>query len=356
MRSYGLVVSRRPALVSLVLLAVCSTVFLVYFTGEVREIQKVYNVAEVDALGQVNQVAVEEKKKVPGRKEESDAARREREAANEVFRGKDIVILTGYHSETNRSDMAIKNREEYAELHGYIHHAIDLSKYESQNHPCDKILAVRETKKKFKDSKWVWWLDEDAIIMNPSVDLGQHVLNPDVLIKKIAYNEKIRNVDTNFQVADVATYLQHKTEIMHSKLGMVITQDLLSLDTNSFFIRNQNAYGDMILDLWEENIKTKDRDYMRPEQDSLVRVLVNHRRLKAGTAIVQQELINAGIRDVGTVGPNNFYRKGDFVVQFSSCRYNDMCMVVWNILAPNLVKDFGKQFSTKGEVEIVLDV
>jgi hypothetical protein len=82
------------------------------------------------------------------------------------------------------------NRMSYAEAHGnyfcklidigYAFMLLDSNKFEvsREKHPvwC-KIPAIAEALDAYPAAEWVWWLDLDAIIMTPHLDLYEYVLN-----------------------------------------------------------------------------------------------------------------------------------------------------------------------------------
>ena len=48
-----------------------------------------------------------------------------------------------------------------------------------------KIPAMSHAFQQYPSAEWVWWLDMDAIIMTPSLDLYKHVLSPSAMEEKI---------------------------------------------------------------------------------------------------------------------------------------------------------------------------
>jgi hypothetical protein len=55
--------------------------------------------------------------------------------------------------------------------------------------------------KQFPSAEWIWWLDMDAVVMNPWIDLEERLLSPDGMQarllngSKILGNERIRKVE-----------------------------------------------------------------------------------------------------------------------------------------------------------------
>lgn len=61
---------------------------------------------------------------------------------------------------------------------------LDMNKFEisQEKHPVwAKMSAIMEAFETYPSAEWVWWLDVDAIIMTPHVDLHEYLLNPETL-------------------------------------------------------------------------------------------------------------------------------------------------------------------------------
>jgi galactosyl transferase GMA12/MNN10 family len=72
--------------------------------------------------------------------------------------------------------------------------SVDLSSYviTRTTHPVwGKLPAILEAMKKYPDAEWVWWLDIDAIIMTPTIELHRHLLDPDILQTKLVEHDPI---------------------------------------------------------------------------------------------------------------------------------------------------------------------
>ena len=54
-----------------------------------------------------------------------------------------------------------------------------------------KLPAILEAFKRFPQAEWVWWLDVDAIIMTPEIEVFGHLLDPGDLQSKFLRGEPI---------------------------------------------------------------------------------------------------------------------------------------------------------------------
>src|SRR5437868_6070380 len=69
-------------------------------------------------------------------------------------------------------------------------------------HPVwSKFAAIQFAMTQFPSAEWIWWLDMDALIMTPSIDLQERLLSPDGMVNRllnktrIVANERINIVE-----------------------------------------------------------------------------------------------------------------------------------------------------------------
>jgi hypothetical protein len=86
------------------------------------------------------------------------------------------------------------NRQQYARLHGisgsspltvdYEAMVLDLNDFplaKEKHAVWGKLPSIMHAFERYPSAEWVWWLDIDALIMTPTIDLYDHLLNPEVL-------------------------------------------------------------------------------------------------------------------------------------------------------------------------------
>jgi hypothetical protein len=81
---------------------------------------------------------------------------------------------------------------------GYSLNLVDMKDFQFSNtsHPVwAKMPAISATLDKFPLAEWVWWLDADAIIMTPHIDLYEYLLSPAALKNNLIHDEAIRMND-----------------------------------------------------------------------------------------------------------------------------------------------------------------
>jgi len=84
---------------------------------------------------------------------------------------------------------------------GYDLMTVDLASYliTHKTHPVwGKLPAIMEAFKKYPTTEWIWWLDIDAVIMSPEVDLYEHLLAPSVLSRTLIEGDPILVLNDDF--------------------------------------------------------------------------------------------------------------------------------------------------------------
>lgn len=78
---------------------------------------------------------------------------------------------------------------------GYRSVLYDLRRFEIANKfgiVWGKMVAVQAALEEYPQTEWIWWLDADAIIMTPSIDLYEHILSPSALQNYTLTNHTIK--------------------------------------------------------------------------------------------------------------------------------------------------------------------
>lgn len=241
--------------------------------------------------------------------------------------GKKIVLLTASDGNEeseieNVVSMALANRAEYTSYHGYSNYFVNLTKYaEPGRHPSwNKIHAIREAFDANPDAEWVWWLDTDVIIMNPEIDIAEHVLSKRALSERLSYGRPLRNVDAKFYNG---IYMR-QDEVNLDSIALVATQDFFGLSTGSFFMR-RSSFTEYLLDQWNDPVYVNS-DFVRREQDALIHMFLNHESMQQHVGLVPQRLINSYSNVPNGVWT---YNEGDFVINFDGCVSVDKCQEFW---------------------------
>jgi hypothetical protein len=182
----------------------------------------------------------------------------------------EIVLLAA--SDGNGHNGGIKNiladvtpnRQEYADLHGYHYVFINITKYDigSARPVWAKLPAIVEAFNLYPSAKWVWWLDLDAIIMTPTVELTAHILSQNVLLDKMKKGAEMNKPGGGRS----GIFTLENPDI--SKIDIIFAQDQNGLNAGSFFIR-RSEFSRMLIDLWSEPLFVRE-NWDGQEQDALV--------------------------------------------------------------------------------------
>jgi len=81
-----------------------------------------------------------------------------------------------------------------ADWEGFDLMTVDLGSYviTRTTHPVwGKLPAILDAFKRFPNAEWVWWLDVDAVIMTPEIEVFKHFLDPAIIQTKIKHGEPI---------------------------------------------------------------------------------------------------------------------------------------------------------------------
>ena len=189
----------------------------------------------------------------------------------------------------------------------------NFSEYKIGNaHPVwSKVPVLADAFRKYPKAKWLWWLDIDAIIMSPNIDLSTHILSPpslySILRKGEAYQLRGAGRDGLFETPDTPD-----TEQMH----LLISGDHNGINAGSFFLRRSD-WTDMFLDLWLDPFYIQ-QPWPGKEQDAIIHMIQHHKFVQDHVGILPQRSINAYCEGDEKMR----WHRGDLVVHFAGCWYN----------------------------------
>ncbi|EWC46974.1 hypothetical protein DRE_03736 [Drechslerella stenobrocha 248] len=219
----------------------------------------------------------------------------------------------------NLLEMARENRRQYAEFQGYNFHFINISRYDLRGaHPVwAKIPALLDTFIHFPDAQWVWWLDLDAIIMNPDIDLASHILSHAAMRTKfeggVEYLKGGSAHTGHFMTKDADP----------REIDLIIGQDHNGLNAGSFFLR-RSKFTKLLLDWWEEPFYVWN-EWPGKEQDALLHMVQHHRHVREHVGLVPQRVLNGF-----PVGWDNMgWHNDDLVVHLAGCWVDNACNERW---------------------------
>lgn len=166
-----------------------------------------------------------------------------------------LVLATNIKTRGNNKAAAylqkvLDNRIEYAKNHGYHFVVKDLHSY-NQNETKDlsdgwkRLVALREVLEEYPDSEWLWYLDQDAIIMDTKLSLQEHVLNPARIDHLVLKDEPVVPPDSVIRTLKSASF---------ETIQFILSQDHSGLNTKSFLLKNGD-FARYLLDTWAEPVR-----------------------------------------------------------------------------------------------------
>ncbi|KAI1506514.1 galactosyl transferase GMA12/MNN10 family-domain-containing protein [Biscogniauxia marginata] len=224
--------------------------------------------------------------------------------------GKPRAVVVTVFSDANDNTAYTKNirenRLQYAEKHGYGTLLAKASDYDLQGAPAtwSKVVAMRHAITKYPDCKYIWYLDQDALIMNPHLKVEDDVMGASKL-------EEVMLKD--LPVVPPDSIIKTFSHLKGSNVDLILTQDKGGLATGSFVIRNGD-WAKFFLDTWFDPLY-RSYNFQKAETHALEHIVQWHPTILSKLAIVPQRTINA----YATSQYGEQYKDGDIAVLFPHC-------------------------------------
>lgn len=217
-------------------------------------------------------------------------------------------------------DQVVENRLEFAQRHHYgllIKYASEFSKFveDSFNHQVSwsRVALAGEAHISFPGAEWFWYLADDAIIMQPEIDVLADVLDPSLLEKRL-----LRQIPVmRYSNTHIKTYRNSRIQ----DINYLFCQGAKGISSESFFFRNSVA-SRIWLQLWSEPLY---RSFQRfdNEEDALGHLMQWHMQLLVRTGILEPTYMGSLAITEGLdqdVQSQVAYKPGDFVA-IVACDY-----------------------------------
>lgn len=191
------------------------------------------------------------------------------------------VIDESHHYPTEYLEAVRENRIQYAEKHGnalcvvyfrlrlltpsvsagYETFFPKIGSYDLEGAPFSwtKVVAMRHAMTKFPDATYIWFLDQDAFIMNPSLKVEEHLMKPARLEALMIKDHPVVPPDS---IIKTFTHLKGKD------VDFVLTQDKDGLSVGSFLVRN-GEWAEFFLETWFDPIY-RTYNFQKAETHALV--------------------------------------------------------------------------------------
>ncbi|KAL1305179.1 hypothetical protein AAFC00_002100 [Neodothiora populina] len=218
-----------------------------------------------------------------------------------------VVVTTIDPSLSPSYKEAIKsNRKHYAEKHGYVAFFPNTTDYPLDNAPgsWSTVPALRHAMSLYPHTPLVFYLTSTALIMNPSLDLETHIMNP-------ARLESLMIVDKPVVPPD--SVIRTFSHLKGDRIDFVLTQDSEGLAGGSMIIRN-GEWAKFFLDAWFDPMY-RSYNFQKAEAHALEHIVQWHGTMLAKLALIPQRILNS----YTTGNIEGVYQEGDFVANFHGC-------------------------------------
>lgn len=217
-----------------------------------------------------------------------------------------VTVFDDKYDNTAYSQHIKDNRIQYAEKHGYGTFIAKAGDYDRSGAPASwsKVVAMRHAITKFPDCKYVWYLDQHALIMNPGSRVEEHVMGAQALEEMMLKDHSI---------VPPESIIKTFSHLKARDVNLVITQDKDGLSTNSLVLRN-GEWAKFFLDTWFDPLY-RSYNFQKAETHALEHIVQWHPTILSKLAIVPQRVINA----YSTAEHGAQYKDGDVAVVFTQC-------------------------------------
>lgn len=243
--------------------------------------------------------------------------------------GDKVVLLSASNNnsewEQHMLDRSRVNRQEYCNLHGYKCLLMNLDHVKQEDNKnkknkdhivWSKIRAIEQAFNSHLQAEWIWWMDTDVLIMNPYIELGEHLLGNRALTERLTYGRPIRSPDGSFE----GSHYFSKGQIEASNIHLLISQDFYGINAGSFFLR-RSQFSKFLLDIWYDE-HFVEKNFVFREQQALNHLLRTHETILQHTGLYPQRLFNS-YRGQST--DTLRYQDGDLAIHLAGCRASSEC-------------------------------
>lgn len=227
----------------------------------------------------------------------------------------EVILVSGFISDAGYTaeylQRVLDNRLEFAKTHGhglYIRYMKDFqgSKvvgnndgFRFQRAEFAKLYLIREAMYAFPDAKWIWWLDQDAIIKNPDYDIKGELLTPAELEKKIE-----RDVPILPPESVIHTYKR----VSGSNIRLIVSQNDRGISTQSFFVSNDDMYGHVLMEYWMDPLHRNYHGFIEDSvnqysglEASITHMVQWHPAILSKLAIVSHKYLGSYLKETALI-------------------------------------------------------
>ncbi|KAI9680206.1 MAG: hypothetical protein M1829_001443 [Trizodia sp. TS-e1964] len=204
-----------------------------------------------------------------------------------------------------------QNRNFYAKQHGYGTFFPQTASYDLSGSPKTwaRIPAMRHALTLFPHSTYFFFLAHNSLIMNSSLSLTSHIMNP-ARIESLVLKE-IPVVPHDHVIK---TFSHQKGE----HIDLVLTQDTTGLSVGSFILR-RGDWARFLLDSWFDPL-LRSFNFQKADEHALEHIVQWHATILTSLALVPQRTMSSyNSLHRANDAKKSLYEDGDFVIHFAGC-------------------------------------
>ncbi|KAK3330209.1 glycosyltransferase family 34 protein [Apodospora peruviana] len=232
---------------------------------------------------------------------------------------------------------SVRNKKKYVSRWGYDLEIVDMSTKKRYAHEWreswEKVDFIRSSLRKYPKAEWIWWLDLNTFIMEPSYSLQDHIFNN---LQQHVYRDinEYNPLNISHPLTDPHLDEESRSAVGDGKaesINLVLPQDCSGFNLGSFFIR-RSAWTDRLLDIWWDPVayEQKHMEWEHKEQDALEQLYKAQPWIRKHTAFLPQRMINSfpagACSENGNDSRIHYDQKDrDFVVNMAGCEWGRDC-------------------------------
>ncbi|KAF4121970.1 mannan polymerase II complex MNN11 subunit [Geosmithia morbida] len=224
--------------------------------------------------------------------------------------GSPPVVIVTVVDPTTYSSSYLKNVEEnrklYAKKHGYETFIVKAHDYDTGGYQQSwaKVMAIRHAISTYPDCKYVWFLGQDAFVVEPGWSLDRLLLDQHVL-------EGLMIKD--YPIVPPDSIIKTFSHLGGDDAHLVISQDKDGLVADSLIVRN-GEWAKFFTETWLDPLY-RSYNFQKAERHALEHMVQWHPTILSKVALVPQRKMAAYV--YSNLG--DAYQEGDFVAMLTGC-------------------------------------
>ncbi|KAH8878667.1 galactosyl transferase GMA12/MNN10 family protein [Thozetella sp. PMI_491] len=232
---------------------------------------------------------------------------------------------------------SVRNKKKYVARWGYDLEIVDMSTKKRYAHEWreswEKVDFVRNSFRKYPKAEWIWWLDLNTLIMEPSYSLQDHLFNE---LDKHTYRDinEYNPLNISHPFDDPFLDAEARNPVGDgdaNSINFIMSQDCSGFNLGSFFVR-RGHWTDRLLDIWWDPVayEQKHMDWAHKEQDALEQLYKAQPWIRNHVAFVPQRMINSFPTGACSENGNDTrihydQKDRDFIVNMAGCEWGRDC-------------------------------